>query len=225
MNRRKLVLAAACTLVGICLAWWLTPRPPWAGGDVGSGKPAAEIAARERPKTVPKFVPPVSAKKTLTLDHRAPDYDANKLVKLSMRPGELYDKEGRDDVWASRIEQSVKETLTRDFAAVLPGARLSDVDCRTMTCRLCMEADDLSYLTKARRLAAYVPLADTVHFGPNSRLQNGGASTCLTLVFSASHRAPDDYRAWYQKARQTDLETLRSRETFRPTDFPPIPPI
>lgn len=201
------------------------PRSAVNEGVDDSEKETDESSPSVVRKSIPSFRGESDSKKTIALSALSPDYDARKLVNLSASPNELFLKEPRDERWASQIERNLKEIISSDFATVLPQAKLSTVECRTMICKVRIEADTSDSLKKVRHLAGYSPLADTVSFGGTRMSPEGKPSTSLTLVFGSEHRDPAEYKKWYSMLREQNFEKLRAREAFRPKDFPEVPPL
>lgn len=113
------------------------------------------------------------------------------------------------------MEDSIRTALTRDFEEVLPGAKITELECRTMTCRMVVSANDYGTLQKAITVAQYAPLA------PLSKFGGGGAlDRTIYMVFTPETHSVENYRAWYRKMREGALPDIRSG---RAANDPPVP--
>jgi hypothetical protein len=224
-TRTILLLVGSFSAVGILLGFMLTresqpgrsDRPTAASsGSTGPTTSGAPTPTRGGP-SLPRLTAtaPRAPRASVQNDPLSADYDASKLADLKIPVHEIFRAEPRNAAWARPIEQSIRRTMDRDFEQVLPGAKVEEMECRTMTCRMVISAKDYPTLQQAVTLTQYTPLA------PHSTFGGGGAlSRTIYMAFTPGTLRLDDYESWYRRMREDALPRWRSGRS--PTD-PPVP--
>jgi hypothetical protein len=144
MLKRFAILAILGVLVG--LAWWrLTTRPVAAGRSPGLSPSAAPAVARGGPAgtkpAAPRFVTPATAEEINDrLVPGAPGYNPSKLAHV-IRLTELFEREPRNASWAEVIEREVPALAVQDTQRLLPGFRVTGMECHTTICRISTRVD------------------------------------------------------------------------------------
>jgi hypothetical protein len=161
MFKRFVLLAILGVLVG--LVWWrLASRPVAPGGRPGapaiaaSGVAAARGPAATRPAT-PRFVtPPIAEEINDRPAPGAPGYNPSKLAHL-VPLRELFEREPRNASWAAVIEREVPALAAQDTERLLPGFKVTGMECHTTICRVSWRVDPGYELLTKKLLRIVIP--------------------------------------------------------------------
>src|SRR4051794_25440104 len=149
-------------------------------------------------------------------DPLRPGYDSAKLLQAAeVDPRKIFGAEPRDDSWAPAAEQTLRSGLERDLAATGVPAEIRNMECRTATCRVVIQADSDGALRRANRLMYMTNVADGLSVtGPAGPPEK---SMEYFMTFSAAHhdlRANEDY---FARKRRTLLTLARKNPKMDPT--------
>jgi hypothetical protein len=137
-----------------------TPGKLWLALLLGTVAAGFAIGHLTRPAPLPAVAsqpPPVPGKKgpapwaparfarapapLPSLDVTAADYDPVRLIEEQRQTSKaIFLAEPRDPVWADAMEKGLRDPLTNDLAATVPGITDLTIECRTTACRIAWDA-------------------------------------------------------------------------------------
>jgi hypothetical protein len=104
------------------------PQPP-------KTEPLAKVCANPN-RPPPKSIDPTAAIAKVG----SPDYDPIAMLKEKLAYGhQIFEREFRDDAWATSMETEMRSRLKAALGAV-PGRRVEAVECRLSSCRIAISA-------------------------------------------------------------------------------------
>lgn len=216
--------------LGVCGALALRAlRPAAAIGQTDRVTTARDRTVAAAPSEVqgarqPPALIPVAPGPTLQADPQAPDYDVIKLAKVAeMGFDQIHAAEPRDATWAPAMEARVGEIARKDFETAGIAGQVREITCKTMVCKVVLEAPDATSLTQAQRLFEISNVATAVTLGGKQR--GPGESLVLYVAFEKQWRDVDQNAEVYPLFRKLKLEKLRAMRAGRTPapDEPPIP--
>jgi hypothetical protein len=167
------VAAGAAVLLGVVAAYLSIERVP--GGQnqaqVASLDPRADPGSTPRTSTTPAGLPPVKLAPSsvqgpvpgLSVDPKAPDYDARKLIKLTGDPMSVYEAEPRNPRWAPAVEAQMGPLLKDTMRDLLPEVQDVKMECRSTICAVNWSLDEASKGADYRARFAIVQLFPGLH--------------------------------------------------------------
>lgn len=231
--RRALLSIAAGLATGILVAllWYGAKAPPnaAAGTDGETMEPASPVATpattrREQPGP-PRFTAAPPTKLPLQNDPLSPDYD---VVALANATGALYrdifPREPKLAKWAEAVQEQFRFFLTKDLESTGIKAQVANVDCRSRTCEVVIQADTEQDLAKATIMVQYTPLANVMEMGTR---REPGPARAYTFAFQGDYKNVTYWNVSYPQRRNQRLDELAAKVTANggklPDDYPPLP--
>lgn len=179
-----------------------------AGGELPLQRDRAEAASATEQPTFTR----VTAGKVAQDDPRAADYDALRLSQMvSVSSFEVFEREPRNDPWASGMEQVLDEILVDALAADFEGAEVASVECRTQSCMVSLAVDDARAGSLYGYAQAYLLLGSSM----SSRLgetAEGLREMQFAVLFDKRFGDADGFRDWRERvvqAQEAQREQLR----------------
>jgi hypothetical protein len=228
MNRKTLYISVPLAVaVGILLALlqrWRTPDP----GNTRAHQPSPRTAAaNNRAIAAEKGGRPTSVPNLRTERRRPPT--ALELQDRNITLAQSYNAEPRDPTWAPAMESSLHSRFESALPDWLKKISVSDVECRTSTCRLVTNYPSALMTTSLERAAAegLPPTSPIEHLVLESGPLAGGTSVLKSetvvgpdgveqqqitwvLGFSPNEFEPASYSTWVE-SRKGESEKTRER--------------
>jgi hypothetical protein len=186
------------------------PEAPPPSGSLGARRPPALLSVAPGPK--------------LQADPKGPDYDVLKLAQVAeMGFDQIHAAEPRDSTWAPAMETRVGEIARKDFETAGIAGQVREINCKTMVCKVVLEAPDATSLTQARRLFEISNVATAFTMGGKER--GPGESIGLYVAFDRQWRDLDKNAEVYPAFRKMKIDRLRTMHAGKTPapDEPPIP--
>ena len=189
------------------------PAPASSSAELAPGGRGAEdrrAGGLADGRAAPKLLA-IPASKAVQTDPTAPDYDFGKLIEIT--DGDvvgIHEAEPKDPRWSGPMEDRVRAGLERDLERSGLRARVRELDCRTATCRLTLEADSdydmkaAASLAQAFRRGYYVSLGATP----------AGVDHGVTMYFGFERKSRDLQKndRYYAMARRVKLQVMREAQ-------------
>jgi hypothetical protein len=152
----------------------------------------------------------------LSTDPEDPNYDPYLLTpEMNMRAQTLFEREGRDPIWAPAIERRIAETLHRDFAVCLPNREPLVQECRSSTCLVTVEVPDgLSPIQK--QLAFVMP--QLARLGSSVEPNRIGNTITFAMTIARDRRDLDQFEAQMTAGRRRLIESIRNGQQPQKTE-------
>jgi len=148
-------------------------------------------------------------------DPNSPDYDVMHLMSTTTAsPNDVFDAEPVDETWAPVQEAAIRFHLEKDILAISPNVAITDIECRTATCKAAIEAptqeenEDLTgpYPSAVMSDGTYIGSCKDGLDGPSH--DKGMSRLCFYLTYSEEHRDPDEYARWYKRHKKALFERI-----------------
>lgn len=163
----------------------------------------SDRGADPRPGAV-KLRAAAPAEAEVVTDPRSKGYDPTKLLDLGVRAAEIFAKESREAPWAEAFERPLQTALSSDLSVMIPGASVSEVTCRSTTCRVDFEAAEADG-DRTMRAVQLVPLADRTAY--EHEMVEGRFKGRMYLFYTDSHD-PAVHQQRYADARKERLKEM-----------------
>jgi hypothetical protein len=229
MRKRGLLIASLLVAAGALLLVWQRARP--SGDDrakaqelpeglseeAAEGRRQAGVARRALPPRPLRDRPP-----GLELDPSSPNYDPRRLYREEdVSPLDVVLAEPRNPAWAEPLEQELRNQLAADLAAVLPEAEISEIECRSSSCRIGIIAPEggMDALTGPFPVAALAEIA-ALSFGEPA---DGWVYFEWGLLFGPDQRDLGGWTRWYPEFRNRILRDMQARGQELPGGIEPPP--
>lgn len=222
---RSLAFTLAVSLVaGIATAWWWDSNGGGHavakhGGQGSAASPAASENVEPGRATRAIRIRRVRSEAAVTTDPRAPDYDPVKLASVLEWPApEVFAAEPRNEPWARPFESQLEAMVAESLAVDLPSATVTEVECRTASCRLSVSVDAELADAAHAYLQTMTPLGTLVSpsFG---ELTDGRQTVVMHSLLGPDLHEPSAFREFFgqfRDKRQRDgfLDGLRAQHGF-----------
>tara|TARA_R110002073_G_scaffold245044_10_gene407654 strand:+ start:3428 stop:4174 length:747 start_codon:yes stop_codon:yes gene_type:complete len=221
MNRPRIAILAGVVCAGVA-AGWITrsnaqeDRATSARANPESTEDTAQGSTAERAQKqgAANVYLDVYGSGSLQ-DPTSPDYDVMHLMSTTTAaPNDVFEAEPVDETWAPVQEAAIRFHLEKDILAMSPNVSITDIECRTATCKAAIEAptqeenEELTgpYPSAVMSDGTYIGSCKDGLGGPSA--EKGMSRVCFYLTYSEEHRDPDEYARWYKRHKKALFERI-----------------
>lgn len=174
-------LAATAFAAGVATR----PRPS-TPTDAPAARPSAAITANDT--AAASAATPASRHPARRVDGGTPEAPPAALARaLGVPAAEQFDREGRDDVWASAVEAAAAASYRQALAVIAPWADGVTVTCRTTLCKVALPVDEARVRATMNRVQVVSIAAGVSPFAEPT--DDGRWSAGVYVRFDASEHA------------------------------------
>jgi hypothetical protein len=191
-GRGRWIVASVMFAGAVVAIWWFmgngsdgaeAQRTEQVGGRRIGGVTAAPDRRASPRTTEPPILPP-SAAHVPEFDPKDPKYDPTKLALSVGDPSLPWKLEQRNAEWASKRELALRNLLEEHLKNVRGHGKVSDLECRQLSCRLSVEIDkgNANEILSAYPIMLLSPF--TSISGESDRVGNGKESAVFYLSYT-----------------------------------------
>lgn len=221
MNRQRIIILSGAICAGVAAGWITRSDAEQDPATSARAKAASELkdegssSSRSQRGSAPQDVY-LDVYGTASLqDPHSPDYDVMHLMSTTTAsPNDVFDAEPVDETWAPVQEAAIRFHLEKDILAISPNVAITDIECRTATCKAAIEApsqeenEDLTgpYPSAVMSDGTYIGSCRDGLDGPSH--EKGMSRLCFYLTYSEEHRGPGEYARWYKRHKKALFERI-----------------
>lgn len=203
MNRStlaRLAIALALVAASFCAGLWTRPEAARVARTTSSPA-AADIASRNPVDSDGNGAAHAAAPGELPRPPAAPPTEKAALedpVRVALASGasivDLYDAQGRDDVWADQVEGFIEASYGEAAATIIPAASAPRTECKTTICRTSFDVPE-AMTRSAMWRAQHLTIAEGISPYAADAPEGGMVRVTVYAWFAADHRDADALRS------------------------------
>lgn len=143
-------------------------------------------------------------------DPTSPRYDPHLIVMAGVSAIEVFQAEVSIAEWATPMEEVLRRELARDLPQMVPGVRLSRVECRSACCRVTVETPT-GALRPLNRAFSILQLADATARWSDGIEVDGDAARFSAMLMYKPPRDADGFAKQRPSVRRMQLQIWRER--------------